>query len=80
MQTAYSINPRARWDAYVARKGGVKAVSEALGIPYPTIACITNGSRGIGHRLANRMASRSNGELDAEWLVWVRPIRDPEVA
>lgn len=74
MRNEYST-PRAYWDAYVAENGGAKGVSDKLGIPYPTIAGICNGNRGIGRDLARRMAE-ADPLLDAMRLIWVEPIRD----
>jgi hypothetical protein len=68
------MDAREYWDDYVKRAGGLLAVSERLGIPYSTIACICNGSRGIGHRLAQRMVASDPG-LDVDKLIWVRPNR-----
>ena len=73
MRNEYS-NPRAYWDAYVAGNGGIKAVSEKLAIPYPTIAGICNGNRGIGRGLARRM-SEADPMLDATRLIWVASIK-----
>lgn len=73
MRNEYST-PRGYWDAYVAANGGAKGVSDKLGIPYPTIAGICNGNRGIGRRLAQRMIS-ADPLLDANRLVWVRPTK-----
>lgn len=68
-------DPRAYWLKYVSDKGGPAKVAEAMGIPYPTIAAVCNGSRGIGHDLAERMA-KADPMLDPMVLVWVRP--DPK--
>jgi plasmid maintenance system antidote protein VapI len=65
------MDARDYWNSYVADKGGAVQVSDKLGIPYSTIAGICNGSRGIGHRLAKRMAD-ADPILDASRLVWVR--------
>lgn len=73
MRNEYST-PRAYWDAYVAGNGGAKGVSDRLSIPYPTIAGICNGNRGIGRGLARRMVEADPG-LDANVLLWVAPIK-----
>lgn len=65
-------DPRAYWQSYVDGKGGVAKAAETLKIPYSTIAGICNGSRGIGHDLAERMA-KADDSLDPMILVWVRP-------
>lgn len=71
------MDARAYWDHYVATHDGPVGVSRHLNIPYPTIACINNGSRGIGKRLAERMAE-ADPLLDPAKLVWVRPVpREP---
>lgn len=68
------MNARVFWTHYVEQYGGPAGVAAHLGIPYSTIAGICNGSRGIGHALASRMA-QADPVLDATRLVWVRPIR-----
>lgn len=65
-------DPRLYWQEYVDRVGGPTKVAEKLGIPYSTIAGVSNGSRGIGHDLADRMA-KADPDLDPMVLVWVRP-------
>lgn len=62
------------WNSYIERVGGIAAAAEKLGTPYSTIAGICNGSRGIGHVLAQRFAE-ADPLLDASKLVWVRPIK-----
>lgn len=66
------MDPRSYWMQYVEKNGGAPAVAERLGIPYPTIASVCNGSRGIGRELAERM-STADPELDRTVLVWVKP-------
>ena len=73
MRNEYST-PRAYWDAYVAANGGPKGVSGRLGIPYPTIAGICNGNRGIGRELARRMGA-ADPLLDVGRLIWVEPTK-----
>lgn len=73
MRNEYS-NPRAYWDSYVEKNGGPTGVSEKLDIPYPTIAGICNGNRGIGRKLAQRMA-KADKKLDVNVLVWVTPTK-----
>lgn len=65
------MNARDYWNTYVENAGGAVQVSTKLDIPYSTIAGICNGSRGIGHKLAERMAA-ADPMLDAGRLVWVR--------
>ena len=77
MRNEYST-ARSYWDAYVQSCGGAKPVSEKLSIPYPTIAGICNGNRGIGRGLARRMAE-ADPMLDVNRLVWVSPVK-PEAA
>lgn len=69
------MDARRYWGRYVKRHGGIAGVSGHLGIPYSTIACVCNGSRGIGHALAQRMA-KADPKLDASRLVWVRAMRN----
>jgi hypothetical protein len=68
------MDARSYWQAYVDRTGGVRAVSERLGLPYSTVTSITNGHRGIGRDLAARIVEADPG-LDLSVLVWVRPKR-----
>lgn len=67
------MDARDYWNHYVEEQGGAPAVAKRLQIPYSTIAGICNGSRGIGHSLAERMAA-ADPLLDAKRLVWVRAI------
>ena len=66
------MDPRAYWNGYVERSGGIQATAERLRTPYSTIACICNGSRGIGRKLARRFAAVDKS-LDENVLVWVTP-------
>lgn len=66
------MDPRAYWNGYVDRCGGIQATAERLRTPYSTIACICNGTRGIGRKLARRFAE-ADAELDETVLVWVTP-------
>lgn len=70
-------DPRAYWQTYVDRNDGPAGVAKKLGIPYQTIASVCNGSRGIGHDLADRMA-KADKSLDKSVLVWVRPVAKPK--
>lgn len=67
-------NPRDYWNHYVEQNGGPVGVAARLGIPYSTIAGVCNGSRGIGRRLALRMAS-ADPLLDAGKLALVDSIQ-----
>lgn len=62
--------PRDYWQHYVERVGGPAKVAEHLGIPYPTVAAVCNGRRGIGKKLAHRMAA-ADPLLDESVLIWV---------
>lgn len=72
------MTPRTYWQTYVEKHGGAVGTAERLDIPYPTIASICNGRRGIGHRLAARMVS-ADPSLDAATLVWVRATRQDDL-
>lgn len=64
------MDPRTYWNGYVERCGGIQATAERLRTPYSTIACICNGTRGIGRKLARRFAD-ADAQLDETVLVWV---------
>ena len=80
MQQAYFPDPIAYWLAFVERKGGLPAVVGLTGVPYSTLACISNGHRGIGRKLAARLQAATGGELDASRLVWVTPTKTKQAA
>lgn len=64
------MTPNQYWEHYVEVNGGPTRVSERLGIPFPTIAAVCNGTRGIGKNLATRM-HQADPMLDPKVLVWV---------
>ncbi len=68
------MTPRQYFESYLTRNGGPVHVSAKLDIPYPTIAAIGNGRRGIGKDLAQRMAA-ADKSLDPMILVWVKRTR-----
>lgn len=61
-------------NAYIDSKGGLAAAAAHLSMPYPTLAAIKNGTRGISPKTAQKMAA-ADPLLDANRLVWVRPIK-----
>jgi hypothetical protein len=67
------------WINYVEQNGGPSGVAAKLGIPYSTIAGVCNGSRGIGRRLAIRMAT-ADPTLDAGRLSLVGALRQSPIA
>lgn len=71
------MEARSYWYDYVRERGGRIATADHLSLPYSTVAGICNGSRGIGRDLAERMA-QADPLLDANILIWVRPIKDGE--
>lgn len=71
------MDARSYWNHYVERTGGLNAVAARLDTPYSTIACIHNGSRGIGRSLARRFAE-ADPLLDENVLIWVRPVKRDE--
>lgn len=73
------MDSRVYWIGYVERCGGIQAAAERLHTPYSTIACICNGTRGIGRKLARRFAEADTA-LDENVLVWVTPVKEGEVA
>jgi hypothetical protein len=64
------MTPRTYWQNYVDANGGPTGVAERLGIPYTTIASITNGWRGIGRKLALRMV-KADPSLNPALLAFV---------
>lgn len=73
-----NVDARAYWDDYVERQGGLQATATRLRTPYSTVACISNGSRGIGRVLARRFAE-ADPDLDETVLVWVTPNADTQL-
>lgn len=74
------MTPRDYLTAYIDRHGGIAATAQHLGMPYSTLAAINNGTRGISPRTARKMAA-ADPLLDANRLVWIRPIkRESEAA
>lgn len=68
------MSPRDYWRSYVNDNGGMAPVADRLGLPYSTIAAVTSGHRGIGHKLAGRMV-KADPSLDVTILIWVRPLK-----
>lgn len=69
------MTPRDHLQKFIDAQGGIPAAAKALGMPYQTLRGIAKGWRGISHRQATRMAEASDGALDAETLIWVRPTK-----
>ena len=67
------MDPRAYFLALVENAGGLPAAAKAWAIPYPTLAAVANGGRGISKRLAQRISTGTRGIADASRLVWVEP-------
>jgi hypothetical protein len=64
------MNARDYWNGYVEKHGGPVQTAARLRLPYSSIACICNGTRGIGRDLAKRMAE-ADSTLDPSILIWV---------
>lgn len=73
------MDARTYWNHYVEQNDGPVGVHKKLRIPYSTIAGICNGSRGIGHDLAQRMV-KADPLLDLSKLIWVRASKSKEAA
>lgn len=69
------MTPREYWSLYVEQNGGLPAIADKTGVPYSTLAAVTNGQRGIGKALAQRLKD-ADPLIDATRLVWVQPIRE----
>jgi plasmid maintenance system antidote protein VapI len=65
--------------ALVKQAGGIKAAAEKWGLPYPTLASLMNGYRGISPKMAQRIAA-ADPMADAKRLVWVRPTQSENSA
>lgn len=68
------MTPREYWSLYVEQNGGIAGTAKRLGVPYSTLASVTNGQRGIGKALAQRMKA-IDPLLDEKQLVWVTPMQ-----
>lgn len=68
------MTPREYLAEYVERQGGTPQAAARLGLPYPTLASILNGHRGVSARMAKRMAE-ADPLLDANRLIWIRAIK-----
>lgn len=68
------MTPRDYLTAYIEQHGGIAATAARLGMPYSTFAAINNGTRGISPKTAKKMAE-ADPLLDANRLVWIRPIK-----
>ena len=65
------MTPREYLTEYVERNGGLGATAKRLRLPYPTLASIVNGHRGVSAKMAQRMVS-ADPLLDANKLIWIR--------
>ena len=61
--------------SYLETLGTVPKAAERLGIPYPTLAGVLSGYKGVGRNLAERLEAASNHYLDANRLIWIRATR-----
>lgn len=68
------MDARTYWNHYVKSHGGVSGTAAHLGLPYSTVAGISNGSRGVGRRLALRM-KEADPLLDPSLLFYLRPTK-----
>jgi hypothetical protein len=75
-QRIADMDPRQYFLALVETAGGLPAAAKSWGIPYPTLAAIANGGRGISKRMAQRIEVGTNGLADPSRLVWVQPTKD----
>ncbi len=69
------MNPRDHLHAWIHKHGGTPQAARALRVPYQTLRSVVSGWRGVSHRQARDWHIASGGELDANTLVWIRPIR-----
>lgn len=74
------MTPREHLLQFVESAGGRVPAAASLGIPYPTLCSICNGYRGVSRDQAERMARNSDGQLDENILVWVKPTKAEKAA
>lgn len=68
------MEPRAYWNAYIERVGGLPKLAAESGIPYSTLAGINNGFRGVGRELAQRLVD-FDPLLDKGLLLQIEAVR-----
>lgn len=74
------MEPRDHLRAYVQGQGGPAAAAAAIGVPLATLYGVLNGWRGVSRKQATAWAIATGGELKAEQLVWIRPVKKADAA
>ena len=74
------MDGRQHLEAAIAKHGGMTPASKAWGIPYPSLAAVVRGWRGVSRKQAAKWAAQAGGDLDASLLVWIRATRKSEAA
>lgn len=69
------MDGRQHLEAAIKRHGGVADAATAWNIPAPSLYSVVSGWRGVSRKTAALWASKSNGELHADLLVWIRATR-----
>lgn len=69
------MDARQHLEAAVEKNGGIASAARKWGIPYQSLRGVVSGWRGVGRRTAATWAAKSNGELDASLLIWIRATR-----
>jgi hypothetical protein len=69
------MDGRQHLEAAIAARGGTSKAAREWDIPYPSLRSVENGWRGVSRKQAAAWAAKSNGELKADLLVWIRPVK-----
>lgn len=69
------MDGRQHLEAAIAKHGNLNQAAKAWDIKYPSLYAVASGWRGVSRRQAAKWAEKSNGELNADLLVWIRATR-----
>lgn len=69
------MDGRQHLEAAIKAKGGTVQAAKEWRIPYPSLRSVENGWRGVSRKQAGQWAAKSNGELNPDLLVWIRPTK-----
>lgn len=74
------MDGRQHLEAAIGKHGNVARAAIAWNITPSTLYAVTRGWRGVSRQTAAEWAAKSNGELHADKLVWIRATRKREAA